>query len=129
VGIYATESVEGGTHHVLSGVVHPQANGKTGRFNEARARLDTSADVGEFVAWWNTAKPHRTIDFKAGEMLYEAFEARMPPTEKKEVVMNVATGEAYRVHRESLLGSEGSPDGSQGGPHRRGNDFWNRQQK
>jgi len=99
--------VEREIRHILSGVGHPQTNGKTGRFfGEARARLDTFADVDEIVAWWNTAKPHRSLDFKAGETPCEAFEARMPP-EGAETVVDGATGEAYRVHRGSLPGQEG----------------------
>ncbi|MDD9808811.1 MAG: hypothetical protein OXU25_03125 [Thaumarchaeota archaeon] len=94
--------------HVFARVRHPQANGKIERlFGEARARLDTFADAGEIVAWWNTAKPHRSLDFRAGETPCEAFEARMPP-EGEGVVVDGATGEAYRVHR-------GPPPGPEGG--------------
>ena len=113
--------------HVLSGVGHPQTNGKIERFfGEVKARLDTFADVDEIVAWWNTAKPHRSLNFKAGETPCEAFEARMPP-EGEGVVVDGATGEAYRVHRGpparptgSTAGRRrarrGAPDGPQGLP-------------
>ena len=120
--------VAGEMRHVLSGAGHPQTNGKVERFfGEARARLDTFADTGEIVAWWNTAKPHRSLDFRAGETPCEAFEARMPP-EGEGVVVDGAAGDACRVHR-------GPPPGPEGGllmarrasPHRRGNDFRNPQ--
>jgi len=88
--------VERETRHVLSGVGHPQTNGKTGRFfGEARARPGTFADAGEIVAWWNTVKPHRSLNFKAGETPCEALGARMPP-EGAETVVDGATGEASR---------------------------------
>ena len=100
--------VEREMRHVLSGVGHPQTNGKIERFfGEVKARLDTFADVDEIVAWWNTAKPHRSLNFRAGETPCEAFEARMPP-EGEGVVVDGATGEAYRVHR-------GPPPGPEGG--------------
>jgi len=100
--------VASGIHHVLSGVGHPQTNGKIERFfGEARARLDTFADAGEIVAWWNTAMPHRSLNFKASETPCEAFEARMPPGDA-EVVVDGATGASYRVHR-------GLPPGPEGG--------------
>jgi len=83
---------------VLARVRHPQASGKIERlFGEARARLDTFADAGEIVAWWNTAKPHRSLDFRAGETPCDAFEARMPP-EGEGVVVDAAAGESHRVH-------------------------------
>jgi len=60
-------------------VGHSHTNDKIARFGEVRARLDTFADVDEIVAWWNMAKPHRSLDFKAGETPCEAFETRMLP--------------------------------------------------
>ena len=72
--------VAGEIRHVLSGVGHPQTNGKIERFfGEVKARPATFADAGEIVAWWNTTKPHMSPDFRVGEMPCEAFEARMPP--------------------------------------------------
>ena len=111
--------------HVLSGVGYPQTNDKIERFfGEARARLDTFTDAGEIVAWRTTAKPHRSLGFRAGKTSCEDFEARMPP-EGEGIVVDAAAGESYRLHRGRPRPRKGLLMPRRASPRRRGNDFRN----
>jgi transposase InsO family protein len=70
---------------------HPQTQGKIERFHQtlkrwlrARARPDTIADLNilltRYTTWYNTQRPHRSIDRRTPEAAYQALPKATPST-------------------------------------------------
>ena len=77
--------------HVLERVKHPQTGGKIERFNGTlkaslrRRRKDGTplfSGVDDVVHWYNTRRPHMSLDFDRAETPLEAFERKLRPMER-----------------------------------------------
>ncbi len=66
-----------GIRHILCRVKHPQSNGKIERFHatydKSRPKHPT---LGEFVDWYNTVRPHMSLDWDNLETPEQAFMRR-----------------------------------------------------
>jgi putative transposase len=63
-----------GIGHVLSGVNHPQTNGKLEKWFDAyKKRRGKFASIDEFMHWYNDLRPHMSLNFNKAETPSEAF--------------------------------------------------------
>ena len=78
--------------HIHGRVKHPQTGGKVERVNGTikaslrRRRKDGTplfTDVDDVVHWYNTRRPHMSLDFDRAETPLEAFERKLRPKERE----------------------------------------------
>ena len=93
---YEQELVRLGIQQIMSGVRHPQTNGKTERFHgELQYRLHRFKGVDELVRWYNYEKPHRSLNWDNLETPARAFKRKMPSVGT--TVIDAESGEIYDV--------------------------------
>jgi len=69
-----------GIEHIRSGIKHPQTNGKIEKWFDCFDRhRDRFEELGGFIEWYRTVKPHRSLDFEDGETPSEAFRRKLRP--------------------------------------------------
>lgn len=67
-----------GIKQILCRVKHPQSNGKIERlFWTYERHRDSFASVDKYVEWYNTIRPHMSLDFEKLETPWEAFQRKM----------------------------------------------------
>ncbi len=65
---------EKGIHLILCKYHHPQSNGKIERFFQTYGKhRHRFATLQEFVDWYNTVRPHMSLDFNDFETPEKAF--------------------------------------------------------
>jgi transposase InsO family protein len=78
--------------HIHGRVKHPQTGGKVERVNgtikaSLRRRWPDGGpvfrDADDVIAWYNTRKPHMSLDFEHAETPLEAFERKLRPRERE----------------------------------------------
>jgi putative transposase len=97
VTLFENELVKLDIKHILSGVHHPQTNGKIERFygDVARKQRLYNKTVPEVIIWHNDIKPHRSLNMEELETPSMAFKRKMPESGAK--VIDGQTGEVYDV--------------------------------
>jgi putative transposase len=61
-------------NHILGRVQHPQTNGKIERFYETfQSKVDHFSSIEEFVTWYNTKRPHMSLNWNELETPIQAF--------------------------------------------------------
>ena len=88
---------------ILSGVRHPQTNGKVERLHgeiqrklpEFEAIMMRKSDpIDLFMQWYNYDRPHRSLNWAELETPAQAFKRKMP---KEDRIVDGQTGEAYHA--------------------------------
>jgi putative transposase len=90
--------VESEIRHVLARVSHPQTNGKVERFfGTVKTKLPRfGGDVDRLMAWYNTVRPHMSLNLDEIETPYKAYVRKMP---KDGVVVDEESGEVYHAKK------------------------------
>lgn len=61
-------------NHILGRVQHPQTNGKIERFFEtSQSKIGLFNSIEEFVTWYNTKRPHMSLNWDELETPIQAF--------------------------------------------------------
>ena len=61
-------------NHILGRVHHPQTNGKIERFYETfQSKIQHFKSMEEFVIWYNTKRPHMSLNWDQLETPVQAF--------------------------------------------------------
>ena len=61
-------------NHILGRVHHPQTNGKIERFYETfQSKIQHFNSMEEFVIWYNTKRPHMSLNWDQLETPIQAF--------------------------------------------------------
>ncbi|MGA9153029.1 MAG: integrase core domain-containing protein, partial [Candidatus Nitrosopolaris sp.] len=61
-------------NHILGRVHHPQTNGKIERFYETfQSKIQHFNSMEEFVIWYNTKRPHMSLNWDQLETPVQAF--------------------------------------------------------
>ncbi len=80
---------------ILGRVHHPQTNGKVERFfRTAEEKIHEFRSVDEFVTWYNSKRPHMSLNLDAIETPDQAFIRKMP---EDGVVLDEESGETYHA--------------------------------
>jgi putative transposase len=91
--------VENETRHALSRASHPQTNGKVERFfgtvKRKLPRFDN--DVDRLVTWYNTKRPHMSLNLDVIETPYQAYLRKMP--DKEGMLEDEEAGERYHAQK------------------------------
>ena len=67
-----------GIKQILCRIKHPQSNGKVERFFYTYERhRDHFSTLEEFIHWYNTIRPHMSLDFDKLETPWQAFQRKM----------------------------------------------------
>lgn len=70
---------ENNINHIIARVKHPQTNGKIERwFGLLEQKLNRFSSVPEFVRWYNTIKPHMSLNLDECETPEQAFWRKLP---------------------------------------------------
>ncbi|MGC8662049.1 MAG: DDE-type integrase/transposase/recombinase [Nitrososphaeria archaeon] len=60
--------------HILGRIQHPQTNGKVERFfGSMQVKLNMFGSIGEYIKWYNTKRPHMSLDWDNLETPEHAF--------------------------------------------------------
>ena len=91
--------VQNTIRQVLSRVMHPQTNGKVERFfRTVKEKLpEFEGDVDGLVEWYNTVRPHMSLNLDAIETPQQAYARKMP---EEGVVTDEESGEVYHAQKE-----------------------------
>ncbi len=82
-------------NQTLSGIGHPQTNGKLERFHgEIQRKLRLFRNIDDFYDWYNNIRPHMSLDFENLETPVQAFARKMP---QEGIVTDKQSGERYTV--------------------------------
>ena len=91
--------VENEIRHVLSRVSHPQTNGKIERFfgtvKRKLPRFDN--DLDRLMVWYNTKRPHMSLNLEEIETPCQAYIRKMP---KDGIVVDEESGEIYHAKKD-----------------------------
>ena len=82
---------------ILGRVHHPQTNGKIERFfRTAEEKIHEFKSVDELVTWYNSKRPHMSLNLEAIETPDEAFIRKMP---EDGIVIDEESGEIYHAQK------------------------------
>jgi putative transposase len=71
-------------NHILGRVHHPQTNGKIERFYETfQSKLMYFESIDEFITWYNTKRPHMSLNWDALETPIQAFYRKIDRRRKR----------------------------------------------
>ncbi|HEY4700167.1 MAG TPA: DDE-type integrase/transposase/recombinase [Nitrososphaerales archaeon] len=80
---------------VLGRVHHPQTNGKVERFfRTVEEKIHEFKNIDELVTWYNSKRPHMSLNLDAIETPDEAFIRKMP---QQGVIVDEESGEIYHA--------------------------------
>ena len=89
--------IENEIRQVLSRVNHPQTNGKVERFfKTVKDKLDRFESIDALIGWYNTVRPHMSLNLDVIETPYQAFIRKMPEGGK---VVDEEAGEVYHAQK------------------------------
>jgi putative transposase len=78
--IFSEFLTEYGVRHIVARISHPQTNGKIERwFGLLEQKFGLFNSIDEFVQWYNTLKPHMSLNFDECETPEQAFWRKLPP--------------------------------------------------
>ena len=90
--------VENEIRQVLARVLHPQTNGKLERFfGTVKRKIDRFDDIDALMRWYNTKRPHMSLNLDVIETPYQAYLRKMP--EKEGIVEDEEAGERYHAQK------------------------------
>ena len=82
-------------HQILGRVHHPQTNGKIERlFRTAEEKIHDFKSVDDLVTWYNSKRPHMSLNLDAIETPDEAFIRKTP---QEGVIIDEQSGEIYHA--------------------------------
>ncbi len=83
---------------ILGRVHHPQTNGKVERFfRTAEEKVHEFKNVDELVTWYNSKRPHMSLNLDAIETPDQAFIRKRP---EEGMVVDEDSGEIYHAQKE-----------------------------
>lgn len=89
--------IEHEIRQIIGRVHHPQTNGKIERFyRTVEEKIHKFKSIDELILWYNTKRPHMSLNLKMLETPYQAFIRKMP---KEGVVLDEGSGEAYHAQK------------------------------
>jgi len=90
--------VENEIRHILARVSHPQTNGKVERFfKTVKDKMHAFGSLDELIVWYNTVRPHMSLNLDIIETPYQAYIRKMP--EREGVVEDQEAGERYHAQK------------------------------
>ncbi|MGH9919921.1 MAG: DDE-type integrase/transposase/recombinase [Nitrososphaerales archaeon] len=90
--------IENEIRHVLGRVSHPQTNGKVERFfRTVKDKLPEFGSLDELMTWYNTKRPHMSLNLDVIETPYQAYLRKMP--DKAGVLEDEEAGERYHAQK------------------------------
>ena len=82
---------------VLSRVNHPQTNGKVERFfRTVKGKLGRFESLDRLMEWYNTVRPHMSLNLDTIETPYQAYARKMP---EGGTVVDEEAGEVYHAQK------------------------------
>ena len=76
-------------NHILGRVQHPQTNGKIERFFETfQSKIGHFNSIGEFVTWYNTKRPHMSLNWNELETPIQAFYRKIDRRRRLPIMIN-----------------------------------------
>ncbi len=89
--------IENEIRHVLGRVSHPQTNGKVERFfRTVKDKLDRFESLDRLMEWYNTVRPHMSLNLDVIETPYQAYGRKMPEGGR---VVDEEAGEVYHAQK------------------------------
>jgi putative transposase len=71
-------------NHILGRVHHPQTNGKIERFYETfQSKIKYFESIDEFITWYNTKRPHMSLNWNELETPIQAFYTKIDRRRKR----------------------------------------------
>ena len=90
--------IENEIRQVLSRVSHPQTNGKVERFfRTVKDKRGFFKSVDELMEWYNTVRPHMSLNLDVIETPYQAYLRKMPGGEG--IIEDEESGERYHAQK------------------------------
>jgi putative transposase len=87
--------IENEIRQILSRVSHPQTNGKVERFfRTVKDKLDRFENIDALIEWYNTTRPHMSLDLDTIETPHRAYARKMP---EPGINTDERTGETYHA--------------------------------
>jgi putative transposase len=91
--------IENEIRQILSRVNHPQTNGKIERFfKTVDDKRGFFKDIDELMQWYNTKRPHMSLNLDIIETPYQAYLRKMP--DKEGIITDEESGEIYHAHKD-----------------------------
>jgi putative transposase len=91
--------VENEIRQVLSRVSHPQTNGKVERFfGTVKRKLPRFGSVDDLIRWYNTKRPHMSLNLDVIETPHQAYLRKMP--DREGIIEDEEAGERYHAQKE-----------------------------
>ena len=89
--------IENEIRQILSRVNHPQTNGKVERFfKTVKDKLGRFESLDRLMEWYNTVRPHMSLNLDVIETPYQAYARKMPEGGR---VVDEEAGEVYRAQK------------------------------
>jgi putative transposase len=91
--------VENEIRHILARVSHPQTNGKVERFfGTVKTKLPRfDDDIDRLMTWYNTKRPHMSLNLEVIETPYQAYLRKMP--DRDGIIEDEEAGEGYHAQK------------------------------
>ena len=91
--------VENEIRQILARVSHPQTNGKVERFfGTVKRKLPRfENDLNRLMVWYNTKRPHMSLNLDLIETPYQAYLRKMP--DKEGILEDEKSGERYHAQK------------------------------
>jgi putative transposase len=90
--------VENEIRHILGRVSHPQTNGKVERFfGTVKRKLPRFGSLDGLMTWYNTKRPHMSLNLEVIETPYQAYLRKMP--DKEGMLEDEEAGERYHAQK------------------------------
>lgn|ERR1035437_378077 len=90
--------IENEIRHILGRVSHPQTNGKVERFfKTVKDKLPMFGSLDDLMTWYNTKRPHMSLNLEAIETPYRAYFRKMP--DKEGTLEDEEAGERYHAQK------------------------------
>ena len=91
--------VENEIRQILARVSHPQTNGKVERFfGTVKRKLPRfENDLNRLMVWYNTKRPHMSLNLDVIETPYQAYLRKMP--DKEGILEDEKSGERYHAQK------------------------------
>jgi putative transposase len=97
--VFEEHLIENEIRQIYSRVNHPQTNGKLERFfRTVEEKIDRfGGSIDDLIHWYNTKRPHMSLNLDVIETPYQAYLRKMPPREG--ILEDEESGEIYDVER------------------------------
>lgn len=97
--IFEKYLIENEIRHILARVSHPQTNGKVERFfRTVEEKMGHFNSIDDLMKWYNTKRPHMSLNLDIIETPYQAYIRKMPDTDG--IITDEESDEVYHAKKE-----------------------------